>query len=271
MKTVDQHIDAGAASLPPFYKSITPLFSKTHEKLRLDGRQDYSFAASDTAIVLTVYEFAAAERDYPIVFTAAKRPMPVVLTGAPGGQNDFVSPDGQWKAGAYIPAYVLRYPFILARLGPDATDLTLCFDPTSSAVAEGAEGNIFISGVPSSKTKAMLALCGWFESAVFMTEKFVRELMDLDLLMDARADIRIAGKETAVFQGFQIVSEEKLRALSDEQVGRLARSGALALIHAHLLSLKIIARLFVQLEPKGRSAEGARADRLLPDRLVAKV
>lgn len=78
------------------------LFGKTHEKLRLHGRQDYSFAADDTAIVLRVYEFASAERDYPIVFIADKRPLPTVVTGAPGGRNPFFPPGRRWKTGAYV-------------------------------------------------------------------------------------------------------------------------------------------------------------------------
>ena len=34
------------------------------------------------------------------------------------------------RANVYIPAYMRRYPFLLARLRPDSDELSLCFDPT---------------------------------------------------------------------------------------------------------------------------------------------
>lgn len=238
--------DNGNKSSPPFYQSITPLFSETHGTLNLKPRTDHSFASNATGIVLAVEEFPVAQRDYPIVFSKGERVMPVALTGVPGAGNQFVAPNGKWRGGAYIPAYVRRYPFILARLNPETDDLTLCFDSESDLLVKGRTGNLFDGDKPSGRTKAILQLCEWFEGAILKTEQFVAELETHDLLMDAQADIRLAGQEPALFHGFRVVSEAKYKELSEAEIRQLAKSGALALIHAHLFSLKNIERLFAR-------------------------
>lgn len=234
------------AILPPFYDAVVPLSSKEHEKLKLEGGGDYSFAKDSVAIVLAVDEFPAAERDYPIVFSESEPAMPVALMGVPGQRNQFITKDGQWINGAYIPAYIRRYPFILAKLQPETDALALCFDPGSKLLVEGEEGNLFVGDDPSEQAKAVLQFCESYEGAIRRTEKFVKELRDLDLLMDAQANVHFAGQEPTVFRGFQIVSEEKYRSLGKEQMQRLVESGALPLIHAHLFSLKNIERLFAR-------------------------
>lgn len=251
MLTEKKNNAAANSTLPPFYGAVTPLISKMHAKLRLKGRKDYSFATDATGIVLAVEEFPSAERDYPIIFSAGDRVMPVAMTGIPGGRNQFVSADGLWKSGAYIPVYVRRYPFILAKVKPEASDLTLCFDPESDALVEGRDGNLFDGDEPSARTKAILQLCEWYEGALVKSEKFVDELKELDLLMDAEASIRLIGKEPAIFRGFKVVSEENFKKLPDAEMRMLAKSGALALIHAHFFSLKNIERLFSR-HPAGR-------------------
>ena len=231
--------------LPPFYKSIHPLYSKTHSNLKFIPNHKYAFAAEAESIVLAAEEFPSAERDYAIVFSTGANVMPVALTGSPGSGNQFVQADGNWKTGVYIPAYLRRYPFILAKAQPDATELTLCFDPESSTIVESEEGNLFMGDDPTELTKAVLQICQWFENRIHKTQQFVKDIQELDILIDGHASIQFPEKEPTTFRGFQIVSEAKLKNLADEDIRSLSKSGALALIHAHLFSLKNIERLFI--------------------------
>ena len=65
-----------------------------------------------------------------------------------------------------MPAYIRRYPFLLARLSPESDELWLCFDPTSGAVGEGKDGEpLFDGDQPSDATKAILEFCEQFETA----------------------------------------------------------------------------------------------------------
>jgi hypothetical protein len=57
------------------------------------------------------------------------------------GVNVFVDNEGGFaQNGMYIPAYIRRYPFMLAKLHPDAQELSLCFDPTTDLIGAFEEG-----------------------------------------------------------------------------------------------------------------------------------
>lgn len=245
------------AELPMFYKTIVPLVSVIHEDLAFEAPGDLSFASNSDAIVLTAEEFVVAQMSYPIIFSTGDMPMPVAMTGAPGRGNQFVDQQGQWQEGIYIPAYVRRYPFILAKLAPHAKDLSLCFDEACEQIAAGEDGKLFSDGEPSDTTKAVLQFCEGYEAALQKTRQFVQDLIELDLLIDARAEIQAHGSDPILFHGFQMVSEEKLRGLNGNQYRKLAKSGALGLIYAHLFSLRHIGKLFRH-DPSGQDVHNAR-------------
>src|SRR3546814_20344948 len=81
------------------------------------------------------------------------------------GINVFVDESGKLLVdNAYVPAYVRRYPFMLARLRQDSDELSLCFDRESGLVGEFDEGNApFEDGKPSETTNAILKFCEAFE------------------------------------------------------------------------------------------------------------
>ncbi|MDQ1231566.1 SapC family protein [Sphingomonas sp. SORGH_AS_0879] len=233
-------------TLPQFYKAVTPLMSQLHGTLIFEEQStpDFGFAADSPAIVLTTDEFIPAQADYPIVFSSGENPMPVVMTGMPGGKNRHVGHEGHWQAERYVPAYVRRYPFLLARLDDKATDLTLCFDSESGRLVEGEVGNLFAGDEPTDHARAILAFCEQFEAAIRRTESFVGELRELDLLIEAEASVAGEDGTPRILRGFQMVSEDKLKSLRGDQYRKLVQSGALALIFAHLFSLRRIGALF---------------------------
>jgi SapC len=226
---------------PQFYNSVIPLMSGVHKGLVFDSAsKDYGFAADSGAIPVVIEEFVAAQGEYPIVFTQGDCPLPVALMALPGMPNRHVDGQGQWSPGRYVPAYVRRYPFILAKLDSGATDLTLCFDSESKRFRDGEEGNLFAGDEPTALTREALAFCERFEAAAQRTTAFVRELAELELFVDAEASVERDGGAPKTLRGFQMVSEEKLRQLQGDQCRHLIQSGAMALIFAHLFSLRQI-------------------------------
>ena len=122
-----------ASQLPLFYKSIVPLSTQFHPNHGLVPQEALNFTRGSHAIPLTVDEFAVAQRSFPIVFGMGENPAPLALLSLVDGQNLFLDDAGRWQPGAYLPAFVRRYPFMLAKLGPDAVDLSLCFDDTAAS------------------------------------------------------------------------------------------------------------------------------------------
>jgi hypothetical protein len=90
------------------FTSLEALDSTRHKALRL-GTTDYAFARDLTTVPLSLSEVVPASRSYPIVFA------PQALLSLRTGGNLFVTEDGRWPDGAYVPAHVRRYPFILGQ------------------------------------------------------------------------------------------------------------------------------------------------------------
>jgi hypothetical protein len=241
--------------LPLFYKDLLPLNSRDHGDWKVRPFNDASFLAETHAIPLTVDEFVDAQRHYPIVFTSGDNPLPIALMGLNEGVNTFMDDNGKLMAGVYVPAYIRRYPFILAKLQPDSDDMSLCFDPTTGVFGPGEEGQVLFDGTePSEYTKGVLEFCQKFEQSGHRTRSFLEELKKLDILMDGEIAItrNDAPNSPFVYRGFKMVDEAKLRELPAETTEELNKGGMGMLIHAHLFSMNLMRNLFERQTAMGK-------------------
>ena len=203
-------------------------------------------------------EFASAQRFFPIIFSAGDSPVPLALLGLNEGVNVFMGEDGKFTENVYVPAYVRRYPFMLAKLRPDTDELSVCFDPTADAIGPFDEGDaLFEDGQPADATKQILEFCEQFEQAGQRTEAFMKDLVESELLMDGELSIQPdAEKPPFIYRGFQMVNEEKLRDLRGDQLRKMNQSGLLPLVYAHLFSLAQMREVFGRQLAHGKVAEG---------------
>jgi hypothetical protein len=247
---------APSQNLPLFYNAIEPLSATQHGKMKVRGILRMPQVARTHAIPVTVDEFTLAQRHYPIVFAVGENAVPIALMGLNEGVNVFLDEDGRaLDQGIYIPAYIRRYPFLLARLRPDSDELSLCFDPSANAVGDFDEGEALFDGdQPTEATKAILQFCEQFEAAGQRTAAFVEELTKADLLMDGEVAIQPEGfQQPFVYRGFRMVDEEKLRNLRGDELRKINQSGLLALIHAHLFSLSEMRAVFARQMQQGKA------------------
>ncbi|MBO9707099.1 MAG: SapC family protein [Caulobacter sp.] len=225
-----------------FYTSPEPLSREQHAKLALVHKdKPYSFAIAGTAVPVAVTEFAPSALSYPIIFAGDER-VPLAVMGLNNGENLFVQADGGFEPGAYIPAYIRRYPFVLAN--DDAQDrMIVCIDRASDLLSEAGETRLFDDkGEPTEYTQNCIKFCDDFETERRRTDSFVQLLKDNDLFELKRATFTPqnadgSAGETQTVAEYYGVSEEKLNALSAEKTKELQASGALAQIYAHLVSL----------------------------------
>ncbi len=242
-------------SLPLFYSALEPLNVAQHGKMKIRAIEKAPMIATTHAIPATVDEFALLQRYYPIVFSIGDQPVPLVLMGLSEGINVFLNEEAKlYDNTMYVPAYMRRYPFLLARLRPDTDELSLCFDPTAGAVGEFDEGEpLFDGDQPSQATMAILQFCEQFETAGQRTGAFIEELKKSGLLMDGEVAIQPEGADQPfVYRGFQMVDEEKLRELRGDELRKMNQSGMLALIYAHLFSLSQIREVFSRQVTQGK-------------------
>lgn len=224
-----------------FYSQPEPLSVDAHGSLGVNPvDKPYAFVGQTNLVPLTVTEFAPAALSYPVIFVGDTR-QPVAVMGLRPGENLFVSAEGDFRAEAYIPAYVRRYPFVFAN--DDAQKrLILCVDRAAPFLSESGSTPLFVDGQPSPYTQQAMEFCNNFEQERQRTESFVKLLTDLDLF-----DVREANFTPRNPDGSQgapqklaeyfAISEDKLKALPAEKMAELRDNGALGQIYAHLVSL----------------------------------
>lgn len=241
-------------ALPLFYKDLVPLNSREHANYKSRTTDKANWLVGQHAVPLTVEEFPQAQRHFPIIFSQGDEPVPLALMGLNEGVNVFVDDEGKLLQDVYVPAYARRYPFLLARLTPDAKELSLCFDPKSDLLGEDVEGApLFDGDQPTDATKNMLQFCESFEEAGMRTGAFVQELKKHNLLIDGEVGIQQEGTEQPfVYRGFQMVDEAKLREVRGDVLRGWNQSGLLALVFAHLFSLDLMRVVFARQVEQGK-------------------
>ena len=235
--------------LPLLYNGLEPLSSELHADYKIRAATSAPFLATQHAVPVTIDEFPLVQRYMPIVFSAGEDSIPIALMGLNEGVNVFVDAEGKLIEDTfYVPAYIRRYPYLLARLRPDAQELSLCFDPTSDTIGRFDEGQpLFENGQPSDVTKNILAFNEQFEQAGARTAQFMKELKEAELLMDGEVSIQQEGfDQPFVYRGFQMINEEKLQDMRGDQLRKMNQSGMLPLLYAHLFSLSLMREVFAR-------------------------
>lgn len=242
-------------NLPLFYKDLMPLNSRDHATFKSRGAESADWLKNQHAVPLTADEFVQAQRDFPIVFSSGDNPLPLALMGLNEGVNTYVDDDGKVNEPVYLPAYVRRYPFILAKLTQDTDDLSLCFDPSSGLIGEFDEGSELFDkdSNPTQTTQNILQFCEQFENAGQRTKAFVDELKKHDLLMEGEISItQNEGDKPFVYRGFQMVNQEKLREVRGDVLRQWNQNGMMVLVYAHIMSLDLMRNIFARQLQQGK-------------------
>lgn len=242
-------------SLPMFYQGLEPLSSVAHGDYRARLQDRAPFLAKEHAIPLTVDEFGLCQRFMPIVFSSGDEPIPLALMGLNEGVNVFIDEHGALIDNhLYVPAYVRRYPYMLARLTPDAEDLSLCFDPTCDAIGKFDDGEAFFAnGEPTEFTKGILEFNRMFEEAGARTQAFMKELGESGLLIDGEVTIQPTNSDKPfIYRGFRMIDEQKLADLRGDQLRKMTQSGMLPLLYAHMFSLALMREIFERQMVQGK-------------------
>ncbi len=246
-----------------FYERPVPLNADIHRQTRL-GRlnNDFRFCQATNSIPLAAVEFFDAAREFPIAFTGreGEAPFPIAIVGVRQNENLLIEPDGRW-GGRYVPAFVRRYPFVLAEK-ENAEDFNVYIDEGYAGYgAQDGERLFTDDGERTPLLTQALDFLSVYQGEIRRTRLFVEKLQALDLLVPRVLEVTRAGQSPLVLQGFSVVDEQKLQSLDDAKLLDLARTGLLAWIHAHLMSLANVAVLADRLGAPagGEPAEGSVA------------
>jgi hypothetical protein len=241
-----------------FYERPVPLNREGHKDLRIKPINNVAFAAKAHSVPLTVAEFGPAARDFPILFggNSLEEAGPLAMLGLNQSENAFVDENGQWEQGAYVPAFIRRYPFVLAEKpeGAEGDDFTVFLDEDYAGFSTEEGERLFNEdGSDTDTLKNAVRFLGEFQEHVKRTHAFTKRLRELDLLEPRSAQIK-DGENTMVINGLFLVNEEKLRQLDEKVAHELLADGSMGWIYAHLLSLSNIDRLKMRIDRRKAAA-----------------
>lgn len=223
--------------LPMFFRAPLPLDPVRHAKAGLAPVDNLSFAKATNSIPLNAVEFFEAAKHYPIVFSNEELPMPGVIVGLEN-DNYFVNHKGHWKEGAYIPAYVRKYPFLFMDM-PQQQQLVLCVDEGADQYREQGGSHapyLFDGKKPSPLSVNALEFCKSYYEHHILTQKFAEDLRRADVLHATRSTARLTSGREIHLDGFLVLDEKKVAQLPDATVLDFHKRGIMPLIYAALLS-----------------------------------
>jgi hypothetical protein len=243
---------------PPFgYSEIVPLYKNQKVRLPAPGALP-EFCRKVNAVPISYSEFAVACRDYPLAFITTdqgKTFLPVAVLGVTGGENLFLR-DGRWDGSVYLPAYVRRYPFCMARVALDSVeqaDRLICVEKVF--LSDEGERMFDDAGLALERWQPIGKLLQEYEADLERSRELCAILADYALLEPFTLQTSLQGGEAMNLGGMHRVEERKLEFLNAAQHKNLIRKGVMGRIYAHLISLENFARLLAR---KNLAASGAK-------------
>jgi hypothetical protein len=218
------------------YERATPVNPRDHRDVSVKAGADFGFARDVNSVPLMAVEFDPASIEYPIVFVGdAQGIMPAALLGIRDNENLYVDENGAWNA-KYLPAFVRRYPFVFS--SDDGQNFTLCLDEDFQGVnRKGLGERLFdAEGERTQYLQNVLNFLQAYQAQYEATRAFVKRIQDLDLLEPTQAQFTLRTGQTITLGGFMVVNRAKIRNLSGGDLAKLASSGDLDLIYAHVAS-----------------------------------
>jgi len=225
-----------ADKYPLFYNNVTAVTAEQHSALRFRTTGDFTFAKNANAIPVTIGEFPMLSRFYPIVFTSGEEASCLAILGIPSQTNIFVSETGAWRDKFYIPAYIRRYPFMLAGTD-DHTKMIFCADTAATALSEDVGELLFKEEKTTKLLDEKLAFSRALHDQFKITNEFTTALSAQNLLVEQSVKLTTTdGQETGA-SGFCIIDETKFNQLPDDVFLDWRRRGWLPAIYLQLLSM----------------------------------
>jgi hypothetical protein len=240
-----------------FYEKPVLLNREAHKGKKIAPSGTFAFSGKANSLYLAGVEFIEACKEYPIVFTqVGDKVVPVAMLGLREGENLFVDAEGAWSAG-YIPAFVRRYPFVLAEL--EGQQMGVCIDESYPGLNDKDGEALFDDkGNNTPFLQNALDFLNRYQVEYMRTDRFCQRLKDAGLLMEMNAKADLFDGTSFMVNGLMIVDERKLLQMGDKEALEIFRSGELSWVYSHLVSLSNMNRLVDKLAESKR-ASGATA------------
>jgi hypothetical protein len=227
-----------------------------HKDLRIIRDYSLQYGDKDASVVTFPQEFRSIQNEYPIFFQ--KNPengrfVPLALLGLRQHENLFLT-ENNWDAN-YIPASVKRKPFLIGVHAPKPGEQTqsrmVYVDMDSPRLSQTGGEPVFLpQGGYSPYLEGVIELLEYIQYGTELTERFVDELLQYDLLESITLEITLKNGENNKITGFYTINEDKLAALDAAAVVSLHNKGYMEFIYMLLASHSNVLKLINRLEAR---------------------
>ncbi|OEO29804.1 multidrug transporter [Devosia insulae DS-56] len=221
------------------YETATPVNRSRHANLAVKTGNDFSFAANVNSVPLMVAEFSQVANEMAIVFAGnGEDVIPAVLLGIRENENLFIDDKGKWL-GKYVPAFLRRYPFVFSSTD-EGQNFTLCIDESFEGANNDGRGERLFDadGEQTQYLKSVLGFLQAYQVQFQRTKDLCGRLRQFNLLEPMQAQFTLPDGRSMMLSGFEVVSRDRLKAISSDQLAVLFGSDDLEVIYLHLQSLR---------------------------------
>jgi len=223
----------------------------SHQNLKVIARFGAEYGDSVGSVLVFPTEFVELQKEYPILFRRnldTQKYHATALLGLSQGENLFLNPDigSGWTAN-YIPASVAKGPFLIGFQSQDSgkTQNTVIHVDLDHAKVSQQEGYpLFLEhGGNSPYLEHIVKVLNLIHQGIIVQDVMFDMFSELDLIEPVDIDIDLNNSEKYKLVGNYTINEEKLTALSGDQLEKLNKMGFLHLAYAVVTSLTNIRKL----------------------------
>ena len=246
MSTADSSVEATSITPPFAYAEIVPLRKEHRVLVPQAGKIPPAFREIN-ALPISMVEFEAVARDYPIVFVTGdngKTHAAFAVLGLEAGRNLFLMSDNTWDRRVYVPAYVRRYPFCMSTITVDGQlrdERLVCVE--KKAIRDKGDRLFDDSGAALPDWERQQKLLTEYEADLLRTNEMCATLAADGVLEAFTMQAQPNDGAALALSGMARVSEQKLAELESEKIRSLMQRGYLGRIYNHIASIGNFQRL----------------------------
>ncbi|GGY76992.1 SapC family protein [Cellvibrio zantedeschiae] len=222
-----------------------------HQNLKVIGRFGPEFGNNVSSVLVFPAEFIELQKEYTILFRRnleTQKYHTTVLLGLSQNENLFLNPNlGSGWAANYIPASVVKGPFLIgfqSQNSGNSKTPVIHIDLDHPKVSQEDGYPLFLEhGGNSPYLEHIAKNLNVIHEGMAQQDAMFDMFSEFDLLEPIDIDVDLNNNERIKLVGNYTINEDKLTALSGEQLEKLNKKGFLPLAYAVITSLTNIRKL----------------------------
>lgn len=223
----------------------------SHQDLRVATGFSAEYGDNVSSALVFPTEFVELQKEYPILFrqsSGTQKYQATVLLGLSQGENLFLNPNAKsgWDA-RYIPAAIAKGPFLIGFQSQDPSQTKTAvvhIDLDHPKVGQQNGYPLFLEhGGNSPYLEHVARVLDMIHQGVAVQELMFNMFSEMDLIEPVNIEIDLNNGEKYQLLGNYTINQEKLAALSGDQLEKLNKPGFLPLAYAVITSMTNIRKL----------------------------